>query len=459
VGQILRNISLTGNPMTRCIIHIGTHKTGTTSIQRRLDGFKNGEFYYARLAGHENHSLPIFSLFAPHPERHALHRAAGRDAHAVQAFNDQIKADLEKSITKARDRTLLISGEDIGYLPEGAIQRMHDYLKTRVDEVEIVAYVRSPAAYMASHFQERVKNLTIDWFDPARMYRNYRDSFSPFDRIFGRDKVQLWKFDPKAFPDGCVVQDFSRRLGINVPSQRVVRLNESLSREATAALYTYAKLGQRYGATAMRGGGMKLGRLLPGSKFRFSPEAVRPVLAANQADLAWIDDRLGQSLAENLGEPQSNDIRSEEDLLQPDPQIVQRLKELLGRLAPPDATGETPDDVARLMHALRQRFVEARPDQSNPLPISAIRIADILTDIQRNDPSAFDGVPRERAEQLVQDVFQHIVTRLAGTRTGFVTYAKLGRFRVTEIEKEIDGRKTVQSGIGFRPVPTELKRT
>ncbi len=57
--------------MKTCIIHIGIHKTGSTSIQESLQGFYNDIFYYANL-GPSNHSEPIYCLFSENPKRHHL---------------------------------------------------------------------------------------------------------------------------------------------------------------------------------------------------------------------------------------------------------------------------------------------------------------------------------------------------------------------------------------------------
>ncbi len=72
--------------MSKCIIHIGMHKTGSTSIQKSLDGFHDQEFFYAHLGNTPNHSLAIFSLFSSHPERHHLHIARGRDSAAIKLY-------------------------------------------------------------------------------------------------------------------------------------------------------------------------------------------------------------------------------------------------------------------------------------------------------------------------------------------------------------------------------------
>jgi hypothetical protein len=348
--------------MKRCIIHIGMHKTGSTSIQRSLQGFRDDRFQYARLGKTANHSLAMYSLFVPHPEQHPLHKTHRPDAAALSAYVAEMRAELERTIDAARGRTLLISGEDISVLPPDSLTQLRDHFRGRFDEITVVGYVRPPGGYMASGFQQRAREGAVSRLDLAREYRNYRQGFSKFDDVFGRGNVHLWKFDPGTFPGNCAVRDFCSRLGIALPVRRIVRFNESLSRQAVGLLYTYYSLGTKHGFYAGRvPQDEKLGALLAGvgsDKFRFSPDAVRPVLEKNQADIKWMEARLGQSLHEDLGSHRPGDVREESDLLNPDPAAVGKLLALLGRSAPAGIRGETPEEVAQLMHAFRKKHVK-----------------------------------------------------------------------------------------------------
>lgn len=341
--------------MKRCIVHIGMHKTGSTSIQSRLSSIENSQFVYARIGTEANHSVALYSAFVAAPERHHVHRAHGRDNDAVRAYAEQALIDLDRSIAAARDRTLLISGEDIGAFAKPDLVKLHDYIRARCDAVTVVGYVRPPAGLMGSVFQERVKNGSITAFEPKRLYRNYRSSFAKFDEVFGRTNVQLWKFESDSFAGGCVVEDFCTRIGIPLPDGSTIRLNESLSRQAVGALYTYSKFGGEVGAKPMTGGeGMRLGLAIGGSgKFRFSPDFVRPVLDANRADIEWMEARLGQELDERLGEHRPGDVRDEADLLRPDPETVNAILMRLGSAAPNGIRGDTPEEVVVLVEALR----------------------------------------------------------------------------------------------------------
>ncbi len=350
--------------MTHCIIHIGMHKTGSSSIQRSLTGFEDEQFVYAPLGKQHNHSIPICTLFSGNPERHVAHKSNLRDMADVAAYRARVRARLESAIEGAQERTLIISGESISLLSRPDLSHLHDYLDDHFDRVDVVAYVRSPAGFMSSAFQQRVKGR-LDQFQPEAQYCNYEKCFSKFDDLFGRENVRLWHFSPESFPGGCVVQDFCARLGINLPKGRIIRSNESLSRHAVALLYCYRKFGKEFGSVDMTAQeGQRLGNILgalAAGKFRFSPDLIRPILERNRADIEWMEARLGEPLGEELGSHQPGDVRDESDLLTPDPDAVCELIKVLGEVAPAGNNGKTPEQVASLVHLLRRK--EIRPAQ------------------------------------------------------------------------------------------------
>jgi hypothetical protein len=243
--------------------------------------------------------------------------------------------------------------------------------------IEVVGYVRAPAAYITSLAQQRLRSGALAKEAPtrggtarrgvlgrllhgdlSRAFCHYERSFQKFDDVFGRENVHLWKFDPGSFPVNCVVTDFCKKVGVALPADRIVRVNESLSREGFGLLYTYCKLGPELGFPAPGSGQNK--RLLEhlakigSTKFRFAPDTMRAALESDRADIAWMEARLGESLQEDLGERRPGDISDESDLLRPDPQAVDKLLKLLGRAAPTGVKGETPEEVAVLVHALRR---------------------------------------------------------------------------------------------------------
>jgi hypothetical protein len=456
--------------VSKCIIHMGMHKTGSTSIQQSLHGYSDDRVLYAALGDAGNHSLAMFSLFSSDPERHHLHKASGRTPAAVRAYIAGVHADLHRSIVAANGRTLVISGEDIGVLQADGLERMRELFQKRFDQVTIVGYVRPPGTFMASSFQQRVRRgvrLSLE-----KSYRNYQKSFAKFDDVFGRENVDLWKFDPKSFPNGCAVRDFCSRLGIALPAERILRLNESLSRQAVLALYAYHHLSRKEAATMKSWEAQQIGALLsgPGStRFRFSPEAIKPVLEANRADIEWMEARLGQSLTEELRH-EPGDVASEDDLLSPDPRLAGQIGALLEKagVSAPGATADSPQTIAALVHALRGTLKPqntgkkggaadkraAGKGQDRP---EAMRVTEIIQEIREANPALLESVPQPRAEALVRDVFRHISSNLAKADDGIVQYAGLGQFMVRK--KDSGARiRFLGAGTGNDVTPDSMER-
>jgi len=335
--------------MTRCVLHAGMFKTGTTSIQRSLHGYADERFVYADFDPHPNHAPALFGLL-------------GHDNPRATRLDDEGRktalARFRQSMAAARGRTCLISGEGVVLLPPDKLRLLRDHLREAFDEITVAAAIRAPAGFVAGMFQEQVKRQRRDE-RPSLQYRGYRAIFRKFDDVFGGGHVMLWKFDPASYPGGCAVRDFCHRFDIALPASRIVRLNESLSREALGLLYIYRELGRDLGSTSMTGPQnhrlaselMRIGN----TRFRLSRDLIGPVLEQNRADIEWMEARLGQSLDEHLGKHQPGEVRDLAELLVPDPQAVNGLIALLGNAAPAGNRGETPRDVALLVHALRTR--------------------------------------------------------------------------------------------------------
>lgn len=320
--------------MKRCVIHFGMHKTGTSSIQHSFhQQLDTPQWKYLDL-GRVNHSGPLSMLLEDNP-RHRQKRGLGADTLPERKdwYKNLLLAQMDSDA-----ENVLISGESLCSSAIGVeqLQVLRDLLASRVDQISVVGYVRSPKAYMESAFQEKTKRgfLELD-FRKSCMYPNYRQQLTKFYKVFGKKNVELWKFEPRSFPEGCVVQDFCARLGIAFPVESIKRVNDGLTFEALAFLYTYQKYGLLYAEDVVdfdrRGDLLITEQLakLKGNKVRFDWEAIAPGLEKRQKDIHWVEEQLGESFEE----PHHNEypvIREEADLLSYRLQDLQWLLEQLG---------------------------------------------------------------------------------------------------------------------------------
>ena len=166
---------------------------------------------------------------------------------------------------------------------------------------------------MASVFQQRVKGgkAGSGKFNPKGYWPRYRQCFEPLDQVFGRENVTFRKFDRKTLKNGSVVDDLAGFVGIPVPHNSSQLENESLSLEALALLFVQRKFG-RGRATGFRSAQVQNNKVLDilagigKEKIQFAPELVLPIVAANEADLEWMERRLSEPLREtpeNLNGP------------------------------------------------------------------------------------------------------------------------------------------------------------
>jgi len=232
------------------------------------------------------------------------------------------------------------------------------------------------------------------------------------------------------------------------PGDQIVRVNEALSFESMKVLYTYRRLGADMGSMDMAPhSNRELVTRVAGlgqRKFRFSPDAVMSVLDANRADIEWMEARLGESLSEEDGERQSHDVHDEVDLLKPDPLIVGKLLDLLGDSAPRGNTGGTPQEVAELVHALRNTYelIDAVPRDANGERIypssrtvepqkRQLTVLQLLQRIERDKPALLTGCSKNDAADLLEAVFSYLKSAIILGK-GDTEIASLGWFRVIQ---------------------------
>lgn len=218
--------------MAATILHIGMHKTGSTSIQAAFNGFRARGVRYADL-GHENHSIPIWTVFSGEHLTYHIWAAERLGPEQIEARRREFLTQLNSYFrTHARD-TIILSGEDISLLPETSIPALAEVIGVGGREVKVVVYVREAVSFCQSELQQQIKAgyTTADLYPPM-----YRFRIEKFQRTFGRDNVIVREFAPDKLAGGDVVEDFARIVGVPAP-RKGVEANTSLSIEAARVLF------------------------------------------------------------------------------------------------------------------------------------------------------------------------------------------------------------------------------
>lgn len=223
-------------------LHVGMHKTGTTSIQRTL--FRNRRklrrhgIHYLSIS--ENHSTTVFPLFAQEPHKYFVNVRDGFDTPEKAARkNAKVAAALNAELSAIGSGRVVMSGEDILLLPRDRVAMLAEKLAPFADGVRVIVYVREPYGATSSAFQE-VLRAGYPWEKVVEALPFPRYSLiENFVSVFGRDRVDIRVFDRAAFAGHDVLRDFFAAVGADPGAVDEIRrydVNESLSSEAVLIL-------------------------------------------------------------------------------------------------------------------------------------------------------------------------------------------------------------------------------
>ena len=356
------------------LVHFGTRKTGSSSIQETL--FRNagalGTTRYLSY-GMANSSLMVRDLFVA-PDR--------LPAEGLDMVRARFAAGLHDITPAPR---AIFSAETISDLDAAGLERLIGALSANGAQLSFIGYLREPVSYLRSLFQEQIKyahDKPFGYAPDANFRSNYHRIVDRIDRIAGPDRVHVFPFERDLFPQGDVVRHFLAEAGIDPEGLSIHHVNESLSMTAVKALYSYRRLRVARDADINSNTTREtfIARLatLGGPAFRFSPEIDAAIAAANTHILDWSEARLGRRLALPVRKDDDG-IRGEADMTRFSEEDLARLQALAraeGLAGLP--AGVTPDTaaeaVADLLHALRLKVAQDESrEEPDPMPAPIAR--------------------------------------------------------------------------------------
>lgn len=288
----------------RVVLHVGMHKTGSTSIQAAYSKHP----IYCKF-GPTNHSVAATTVFHRNPYNYHMHKRNGLTHAEIDEKKVAWRSELEESLTQDRE-IFLLSGEDVSLLDRDEVQKLASFVGKIVPEVEVYAYVRPPVSFSTSAFQQHVAQGAQHFVFPRP---RYRERFEKFGTIFGQDRVHLRLYDRSRFDDGDVVSDFAQWARIPSPGRFGRNANPSLSAAATAALFIWNREGLAgrdiAQDVAARRRILRILSSLPGPSLRLSPK----LTAVDEDDVRWLEATAKFSLEEHRDD---GGIASEEEFLE-----------------------------------------------------------------------------------------------------------------------------------------------
>jgi len=360
--------------MATCILHVGMHKTGTSSLQRSLYfGLEDPAFRHVGL-GHPNAAPYLEAIFSDRPEDFWIFRWGAVSPAKLRSMREDYGRRLRQALraAKRRGQTPIISSERCWLAAPTTLERLRDLLADEGFGIRVVAYVRPIKSFFESYFQEHMKwsrrqvleeILRIDAAD-GRGMAHWSGRLGEFERIFGRESLTVRPFVRSALVDGCAVRDFHATLGIAFDPRSVMRANDSVSLDAVRLLYAHVRFRPEAARVSLRGRNLLLRRLqaLDGPPFRFHSSVFAPFVARIDAENRLIRDRYGIDIAEDLEAADGGAcVRDEPDFFRFSPASLDWLAKESG--LPPIEPRE--GEAAAREVAVRMQRIQRRPSWSD----------------------------------------------------------------------------------------------
>ena len=208
--------------MKEVILHIGLHKTGSTSIQKALKGY-NKDGVKSIGFEEENHSIPMYTIFSENRYDYHIWSNENYCRDDIENKKSDYLKILSSECINDKIKTLIISGEDLSVLNNSEVKILADYLREKNVKTTIICYVRDPLSWIASNSQERVK---AGW-PLIKIDQIFKRSIQNYMQYFGRENIQIYDFHKSIKLTGSIVSHFSEILSIDI--KEPLRENESLN--------------------------------------------------------------------------------------------------------------------------------------------------------------------------------------------------------------------------------------
>lgn len=222
--------------MKRLSLHIGSHKTGTTTVQSTFDHNQTLLLQHG-LAVVRGESLPNLHQYLGFVDQKAI-LPGGYKAHDPVAFAAMM------ALPKA-DHVFGSSENFSFFFQKKAIDDLAAALKPHFDDIRIIVYLRRQDRHAVSHHQEgarpdrRPEGLL--WGHaltalplPAphqALYLDYDRRIGLWESAFGQDSLQVRPFDHSLLRDGDIIPDILTLMGLDdVQLERIPDSNTSLGR-------------------------------------------------------------------------------------------------------------------------------------------------------------------------------------------------------------------------------------
>lgn len=228
--------------MRRLTLHIGTEKTGTTTLQRflvlnRARLAAEGILLPRYLGSPSHRLLPAIANDDDYVDEFFQAEGLGRDRTARRAAKDRWWQGFVEEVETARLARVLVSSEHLHsrLQTDREVARLRALLDSLFDRIDVVLYVRDPLLAAVSLFSTAIKAGVVHDRVPGpdnpyfNNIANHRATIERWSAVFGAEALRVRVFDRRRFEGGDLITDFAAAADLPLADhQRPDAENETL---------------------------------------------------------------------------------------------------------------------------------------------------------------------------------------------------------------------------------------
>lgn len=342
------------------VLHVGSPKTGSTSIQSTLFWHPPEKaFRFVSLDTVFGNQLMLMAFLGESRKtgEYFFQVMSARQKRKMLEFSSRY---LEKTLQDCdRQRlTPVISAEVLWGFEQEDLQAIADFARHYGFKIRVVGYVRPPVDFAESIYLQGIKTGRAKHLGIAidRSLSNL-SRWQVFDSAFGKDQVDLYLFDRNQFPDGCVVQHFCQAIGLDLGKTNILRENESLNENISRFLYVWNNQYQKNRLALLirirRRALLESLRSLDGASLRFANELVSEIQEKSHDAIEKLQARIGSLVPLCTREnDRKKGLKSDDDMWAFSKESLDWLFRKRGCLATEWTTEELKKKVLRKLNAL-----------------------------------------------------------------------------------------------------------
>ena len=231
--------------MAELILHIGSHKTGTSSIQHFLAA--------------QREALAREDVAYLLPDRDGRHSAFNliRTSGELEGFRARVHRARADRLLQPRATRNIVSTEIFFWLSDPEeVATLAELIRPRFDRITVLAYLRRQDLLAVSHRNQVMNGAPALQFyglhaHPLPDYRPHLHRYFDYAAklldlwggAFGQDSLRIVPFEPASLAGGDVVTDFATRLGFDLAPAAPVRRNTSTGIERLFVGLKLAEMG------------------------------------------------------------------------------------------------------------------------------------------------------------------------------------------------------------------------